>query len=193
MTEKTSACQLPVFPLNLVVFPDGHLPLRIFEPRYVDMVARCSREGIGFVVAAIEQGGEAGAPATPHLIGTEVRIEDWNKEDSGLLLIDCRGMARVKLKSSWLQDDGLRLAEVEHFAADPFTPVAEEFEALWQILDQLGIQTVGEKQRNASWLCGRLVENLPLPIELKQELLCEADPNARLARLNSYLIAFFKA
>ena len=29
---------LPLFPLRTVLFPGGILPLRIFEPRYVDMI-----------------------------------------------------------------------------------------------------------------------------------------------------------
>jgi len=35
---------IPLFPLNTVLFPDGPLPLRIFETRYVDMVKFCMRE-----------------------------------------------------------------------------------------------------------------------------------------------------
>jgi len=35
---------IPLFPLNIVLFPDGPLPLRIFETRYVDMVRGCMRE-----------------------------------------------------------------------------------------------------------------------------------------------------
>ena len=36
--------QVPLFPLNTVLFPGGPLPLRIFEPRYVEMV-RDLRDG----------------------------------------------------------------------------------------------------------------------------------------------------
>ena len=41
----TAVTQIALFPLNLVLFPGGPLPLRIFETRYVDMVRRCMREG----------------------------------------------------------------------------------------------------------------------------------------------------
>ena len=36
--------ELPLFPLGTVLFQEGHLPLQIFEPRYLDLVARCMRD-----------------------------------------------------------------------------------------------------------------------------------------------------
>lgn len=56
---------LPLFPLGTVLFPDGRLALRVFEPRYLDMVGRCHRTGAPFGVVALAEGGEvrvAGAP-----------------------------------------------------------------------------------------------------------------------------------
>ena len=47
--------ELSLFPLGTVLFPDGVLPLRIFEPRYVDMVGRCMREGVPFGVVLFER------------------------------------------------------------------------------------------------------------------------------------------
>lgn len=44
----TDAVRLPLFPLNTVLFPDGLLPLRVFEARYMDMVTRCLRDGASF-------------------------------------------------------------------------------------------------------------------------------------------------
>ena len=52
---------IPLFPLNTVLFPGGPLKLRIFEPRYVDMVGRCMRAEEEFGVAMIVEGNEAGA------------------------------------------------------------------------------------------------------------------------------------
>ena len=44
--EKEPGAAIPLFPLNVVLFPGGPLPLRIFETRYTDMVRRCMREPI---------------------------------------------------------------------------------------------------------------------------------------------------
>ena len=40
--------QIPLFPLRTILYPDSRLPLRIFEPRYLDMISRCMREDIEF-------------------------------------------------------------------------------------------------------------------------------------------------
>ena len=76
--------ELPLFPLQTVLLPDGLLPLRVFEPRYVDMVARCLRGANRFGVVAIREGAEVGA-ATTYDYGTSAEIVDWHQEPGGLL------------------------------------------------------------------------------------------------------------
>ncbi len=61
---------LPLFPLNTVLFPGGPLRLRIFEPRYLDMISRCMRENGSFGVALITEGREAG--------GVGAHYGSWN-------------------------------------------------------------------------------------------------------------------
>ena len=63
-TDETIS--MPIFPLRTVLFPGGVLPLRIFEPRYVDMIRWCMREQANFGVVLLRQGGEviAGADAS---------------------------------------------------------------------------------------------------------------------------------
>ena len=68
---------LPLFPLKSVLFPGGKLELRIFERRYLDLVAECARTSSGFGVCLILQGEEAGAPAEPAAVGTLARIIDF--------------------------------------------------------------------------------------------------------------------
>ena len=52
--------EVPLFPLHTVLFPGGPLPLRIFEPRYVDMVSRCMKDDVPFGVVLIREGAEVG-------------------------------------------------------------------------------------------------------------------------------------
>lgn len=189
----SDAPQLPVFPLGTVLFPGGELSLRIFEPRYVDMVSRCGREGTGFVVAAIEQGREVGDPATPFNVGTEVHIVDWDQEDSGLLLIRCKGAHKVTITRSWVLEDGLRMGEVQRHAPEPALPVQAKDQHLWSVLERAGLQPEGPEQRNSAWLGGRLVECLPLELGLKQELLNLSDPCERLNEVNRLLLGFLRA
>ncbi|MGA0734643.1 MAG: LON peptidase substrate-binding domain-containing protein, partial [Steroidobacteraceae bacterium] len=65
--------EIPLFPLSTVLFPRGPLPLRIFEPRYVDMVKRCMRQSSCFGVVLIREGGEAGPASSFCEIGTTAR------------------------------------------------------------------------------------------------------------------------
>lgn len=185
--------ELPIFPLGTILFPEGKLPLRIFEPRYVDMVARCGREGIGFVVVGIKEGREAGEPAIPHSVGTEVRLENWDTDESGLLLIECLGVSKVSINNSRLLEDGLRMAEITCFASEPELPVEDRDQHLWVLLAELGVVPEVQAQRNTYWLGARLVERLPLPLELKQELLCLQDPRERLQAINHLCVGFLKA
>ncbi len=191
--RKETSRHRPVFPLGTVLFPAGELSLRIFEPRYVDMVSRCSRNGHGFVVVAIKSGSEAGEPAIPYDLGTEVEISDWDKDQEGLLVIECQGKARVELSTTWLQEDGLRLAEVRELAPELPDAVPQEFQSLWAVLARFGLEPVSEEQQTASWLGGRLVERIPMSLPQKQELLGIDDSLARLAEINRQLVGFMKA
>ena len=64
---------IPLFPLQAVLFPGGPMPLKIFEPRYLRMISQCLKEGSGFGVILIREGAEIG-PATTYEIGTLARI-----------------------------------------------------------------------------------------------------------------------
>jgi Lon protease-like protein len=82
--------ELPLFPLQTVLFPDGRLALRVFEPRYLDMVARCLRGENRFGVIAIREGAEVGV-ATTYDFGTSAEIVDWQQESGGMLGIVAAG------------------------------------------------------------------------------------------------------
>src|SRR6185503_19497144 len=75
---------IPLFPLNTVLFPGGRLPLRIFEQRYMDMAKACLRERTPFGVCLIREGREVGTPAIPADIGTLARIAAWDMPQLGL-------------------------------------------------------------------------------------------------------------
>jgi Lon protease-like protein len=62
--------RVPLFPLNIVLFPGQTLPLHIFEPRYKAMLSRCLREQIPFGLVLVREGRRG----TPHSIGTFARV-----------------------------------------------------------------------------------------------------------------------
>jgi Lon protease-like protein len=181
--------ELPLFPLNTVLFPGGPLSLRIFEPRYLDLVSRCLKEGTGFGVVRLDAGREAGGPADFSETGTEARIVDFTRLDDGLLGITCLGQQRIRVVEAWRQPDGLNVGRVEDLPPDPAVAVPEEFafmeEILQRILPELGDAYAAVPQRfgDAAWVGNRLSEMLPLETPDKQVLLEMDDPLARLEAL----------
>lgn len=88
---------LPLFPLQTVVFPQSRLPLSIFEPRYVEMIERCLNEDLAFGAVLIKEGSEVGAPAIPYQVGTIVRIVDVARLDDGRMNLVAAGITRFKI------------------------------------------------------------------------------------------------
>jgi uncharacterized protein len=180
--------ELPLFPLNAVLFPGGPLPLRIFEPRYLDMVSQCMREQSGFAVVLLGEGEEVASAMTFAATGTEARIVDFDRLEGGLLGISCIGVERVRVVEAWRQADGLNRGRVLDIAADPVVPVppgqAWLTEMVAQVLPEAGdaYQHV-ERRDDAAWVSNRLAEMLPLALGDKQALLELSDPLERLAAL----------
>jgi uncharacterized protein len=186
-----SSAVIPLFPLNTVLFPDGPLPLRIFETRYVDMVRYCMREHCPFGVVLIRSGSEVGTGAgETSEIGTTARIVDFNALPDGLLGITCLGERKFSISKHWQQEDGLNVADVE--LAPPEEPIDLPFEydhlgeLLQKVLPELGelYANVPKHFSNAAWVGCRLAEILPIALSEKQYCLELDDPIARLARLN---------
>jgi Lon protease-like protein len=181
---------IPLFPLNLVLFPDGPLPLRIFETRYYDMVRRCMREGHGFGVVLIREGREVGLADTDlYDVGTMAEITDFHQLSDGLLGLSCVGRQRFRLIERSRQPDGLNLGEVEWLSAQPNVPVparhARLSKLLSSVLPQLGEGYANMDMRldDAAWVGHRLAEILPIPLADKQAYLEIDDPLERLDRL----------
>ena len=90
--------QVPLFPLNTVLFPGGVLPLRVFEARYMDMVRECMKGSDPFGVVLITRGSEVGAPASTESVGTLARIVAWDMPRLGLLHLRAVGSERFRIE-----------------------------------------------------------------------------------------------
>jgi Lon protease-like protein len=176
---------IALFPLNVVLFPEGPLPLRIFETRYVDMVSRCMREDQRFGVALIREGSEVG-PADTFDVGTMAKIVDFHQLSDGFLGLSCVGEQRFRILSRSRQADGLNLAGVESLAREAKTAVPERHvrlaELLRTVLPQLGEVYAGIEMHldDAAWVGHRLAEILPIQASEKQFCLELNDPIERL-------------
>ncbi len=200
MAAQTHLIDLPLFPLGTVLYPGGQLPLRIFEPRYLDMVRECARTGSPFGVCLILQGHEVGEPAMPAAVGTLARITDFHNREDGLLGILTEGGQRFRVARTRVRSNGLLRGEVDVWADEPAQIVPVEFALLQSILERL-IETMAPHWRHvprhlyddAGWLGFRLAELLPLHDDERQRMLELTDPVRRLGELRDILPRFQKA
>jgi Lon protease-like protein len=195
--DEVARQHIPLFPLPTVLLPGASIGLRIFEPRYLDMVRECGRSGGGFGICLLlssdEEGGEAGAPLLPAAVGTLAIIEDFGTGDDGLLTLQVRGGRRYRVVGTRVRDNGLVMGEVEWLDEGGGTLRPEHgllAELLRRILEQAGGEhaSPGPTQLDdAAWVGWRLAELLPLGDVQRQALLQEDDPHARLDQLLALL------
>ena len=182
--------EIALFPLHAVLFPGGPLPLRIFEPRYLDMVRRNLRAQLAFGVVLIEGGAETGTVAATAAIGTSARIADFYSLPDGLLGVTCLGVRRFRLRGRRVQSDGLNMAEVMWLPDERTLELPPEYQHFGQllrkVLPELGDFYAGltPEYEDCTWVGYRLAEILPLSLADKQHCLELDDPLARLARLS---------
>jgi uncharacterized protein len=187
-----SATTLPLFPLQMVLFPGGPLSLRIFEPRYLDLVRRCLKEQSPFGVVLILEGAEAGPVTTIATIGTTARLVDFETLPDGLLGVVCVGERRFRVLRHWCQDDGLNAAEVEYLAESApcaLPPaLAHLGELLRELLPHLGSDYthIEAHYEDAAWVGNRWAEILPLAPSAKQSLLELDDTLERLRQVAAW-------
>lgn len=182
--------EIPLFPLKTVLFPGGPLRLRIFEPRYLDMVARCMRADNRFGVVAISRGAEVGE-AEVFGAGTLAEIVDWH-QDGAMLGIVAVGREGFRLDATWRQPDGLYVGRAVLREREPRRPLPASHAPLAELLRNLleplsAYRTVEPAYDDAVWVSYRLTEVLPLALPLKQELLELTDSHARLDRIAASL------
>ena len=195
MSTPSDARDVPLFPLHTVLFPDGPLSLRIFEPRYLDMVSECLRKEQPFGVCLIQSGQEAGEAARPHLTGTFARIVDWQRGDDGLLSISARGDKRFHVQDTRVERNQLLRGTVQPLTPEPSAPLPAECDYMTDVLDQL-FEHAGDvyadlpkRPDDASWVGYRLAEVLSLPLVRRQYFLELEDPLLRLSQLDQILRA----
>lgn len=191
---------LPVFPLNALLLPDCKMPLQIFEKRYLDMVSHCMRTNTGFCVALLRPGSErhevnrpkqkpAGTGLPFYPLGTEARIVDFGQRENGLLSITILGGQRLMLTDVRQADDGLWMASAEPRPEQADLNITDRGEwttLLTQLLEMTGLRTLGIDAgvQSSEQLMNYLIMLLPLPAEVKQDLLDTDSHAARWEKLS---------
>lgn len=109
---------LPMFPLGRGLFPGALLKLRIFEPRYLEMIELCVRRGIGFGVVLIERGSEVGGGDVRFDVGVAVSMTQVASLGDGHLIVIARGDSRIRVEE-WLDDAPYPQARVRYLTDPP--------------------------------------------------------------------------
>jgi len=193
LSAPSGTREIALFPLHTVLFPGGLLPLRVFEPRYMEMATACLRERMPFGVCLIREGSEVGAPAVPHAVGCLARITQWDMQQLGVLSITVRGEGRFRVLEKRVQRDGLIRSEIELLANEDDASVPEALavcaRVLKAIIDDGAVSGIEAPFRfeSSAWVSARLTEILPLPLAFKQQLLETDDSNRRLEALRDAL------
>jgi Lon protease-like protein len=198
---------LPLFPLNAVLFPDGVLPLKVFETRYIDMVRDCMRRQAPFGVVLIKSGQEvagANAAAEPEAVGCLAHIESWDAEQLGVLLLRTQGGQRFRILESRSCKDLHLEARVALLPPAAPASIAAQYQAcadtLAIVISDINRQCEEKSGAdfaspfperlqldNAGWVADRWSEILQIPLQARQKLLELDDPHTRLQIIHQYL------
>ena len=212
--EALTLSQLPLFPLQTVLYPGGWLPLRIFEVRYLDMIGRCHKAGAPFGVVCLSEGSEVRRldPEAPpggdgfakevfHPLGTLAQIESLERPQPGLMMIRCRGLQRFHVQRRSQLPHGLWVADVRLDEPEAAVPVPEHLahtrDGLQHLLQNLQERDPDSLEQlplqppyqwdDSGWVANRWAELLPAPAELKQRLMALDNPLLRLELVSDLL------
>lgn len=207
---------LSLFPLNVVIFPEGLLPLRIFEARYLDMVRACLRNKTSFGVVAVyaENSPKNSIKYDDSLeqksvlpfanVGTSFTILDADVTEPGLINVHCLGKQRFSVKSALQQKDGLWIGEVEDIANDGNMPIPDDLQTtkihLQKLIEAITCQDIKEldmpigkpyKLNDCAWVANRWCEIINMPLIQKQRMLELDSPLVRLELIQDILAIEF--
>lgn len=199
-SDPHSLPDLPLFPLQSVLFPGAQLTLRVFEARYLDLVSRCLREQQPFGAICLRQGSEVrGASDDAVLLettGVLARLEEVDAEQAGVLRVRCLGTQRFEIDEPVQQPDGLWTARAWLIDDDAVVAPPEAMVATVRAL----ANAIGALERkggspflkpyrfdDAGWVANRWCELLPISLAAKQKLMALEDPQVRLRLVDEYL------
>lgn len=197
-TSPIEEKELPLFPLNVVLFPGGLLPLHIFEQRYREMVKYCIRNDSSFGVVMIQEGDEVGESAKPCKVGTAVDLIEVDRFPDGRMNIMTSGHSRFEILEVQDEQPYLvgRVRMLDTLNAEPDASLQEiaaetrelyiEYETLSSYL-KFTWQSPDENPEHPQQLAYQIGTRLRIPLNEKQELLEIASFSDLLHRENEIL------
>jgi Lon protease-like protein len=174
---------LPLFPLDLVLFPGMALPLHIFEPRYKEMIGECLEHDAPFgIVRAIEDGiAQIGCSAE---VVTVVK-----RYDDGRMDIVTQGLRRFEILEV-NQDRSFLQGEVKFLKEDTLADSEARKKALELHHSLLLMAASGQAapvlEPPDELLSFYLISQLPVDLDFKQTILAMPTESQRLSTLIEY-------
>ena len=188
------------------------MPLQIFEVRYLDMIGKCFKAEAPFGIVTLQQGNEVrqapGAEAGGssfaqeifYPVGTLARITSMSRPQPGLMLIQCIGLQRFEVTQHELLKHGLWVANVSMLPDDQCVPIPDDLQPVASTLERV-IHTLQEQDtlpeqmpmqppylmNDCAWVANRWCELLPIPPELKNQLMALDNPLVRLELVSDLL------
>jgi len=176
---------LPLFPLDVVLFPDTPIPLHIFEPRYKEMIGECLTQKTAFGIVRAKEDSVAEIGCTAEILEVTKRYDD------GRLDIVCEGRRRFEVvrlneERSFLQ------AEVTYFDDEPGQAPADQVDEVLRLYGDLLRLVEAEAsapEAGTPQLSFQLAAPMPLDLDFKQTLLGMRSERERIAAV----VAYFQA
>ncbi len=191
---------LPLFALPLVLFPGGRAGIKVFEARYLDMVAECLRTRLPFGVVCLRAGSDiarSGETVELETAGVLAAIDEVDAERPGILNLRITGGQRFRIHAPAEQRaNGLWLAHAEGIADDaPSVPGLAMLPTVTALADAIRkLQHQGRtpfatpyRLDDAGWVANRWCELLPVSLAAKQKLMELEDPQLRLSLVDGFL------
>ncbi|KGY08623.1 LON peptidase substrate-binding domain-containing protein [Vibrio sinaloensis] len=186
--------EVMLFPLSSIVLPEGKMRLRVFEARYKRLVVEALKGDGTFGICLFQKQASA-ENSELSVVGTLVKIVDFEQLDDGLLGITVTGLHRFMIRKVRTEHDGLRFAKIEPLANWPLMPLSKRGESLSQQLQQVYAQF---EQLDAlydqkffddeCWVSQRWLEILPLSNKQFDLLALELDCTVTIEYLSRALI-----
>lgn len=178
--------KIPLFPLDVVLFPGAPLPLHIFESRYREMIGECLDGSRVFGVVRAQRDGLPVVGCTARIVRVLRRYPD------GRLDILCQGETRFEIKA--LDNSRAFLQAEVDFLCDADTPASRELRgeciALHcETLELAGLEPGGAALKPERPVSFQLASAIPADLGFKQDILCTRSDEERTLRL----IAFYHA
>ena len=195
--------EVPIFPLSTTLFPDGLLPLKIFEVHYLQMTQKAFQQSKPFGVVTIQEGSEtrvAGQRVEFSQIGVLAHIERFEEIKPNLYFLLCKGVERFTIVSKERQNNGLWVAQIELLSEDPKTSIPLDLQETANKLGKVILSFQKHKIKasempfsqpyrldECGWVANRWCEMLPLNAAQKELLLGQTNPRLRLDLINDIL------